>query len=233
MIKENRVSKYLLYAVGEIALVMIGILLALQVNNWNQQRNQEALEIKMLNELIVNLRADSIDHVANQGFYEDVARSARIVVQELEARSPWNDSMKVHYGCLLNHGLATLNTSAYDNLKSIGFDLIQSDSIRIALTNLHSITYTQIAKFEQELAADNQTHVIAPVILKRVRFDRGWFVGVPIDHDALLDDVEFREVVRWKSISTDFVGNIHRVAWIKAGKLIQMIERELENRGVE
>ena len=35
LIKENRVSKYLLYAIGEILLVMIGILMALQVNNWN------------------------------------------------------------------------------------------------------------------------------------------------------------------------------------------------------
>lgn len=39
MIKENRTSRYLLYAFGEILLVMIGILLALQVNNWNTQRN--------------------------------------------------------------------------------------------------------------------------------------------------------------------------------------------------
>ena len=35
LLAENRVSRYLLYALGEIALVMVGILLALQVNNWN------------------------------------------------------------------------------------------------------------------------------------------------------------------------------------------------------
>ena len=38
LLSQNRFSKYMLYAVGEIALVMIGILLALQVNNWNEQR---------------------------------------------------------------------------------------------------------------------------------------------------------------------------------------------------
>ncbi|GGG57095.1 hypothetical protein GCM10010976_29910 [Bizionia arctica] len=37
MIKENRTSKYLLYAIGEIILVVIGILIALQINNWNQE----------------------------------------------------------------------------------------------------------------------------------------------------------------------------------------------------
>jgi len=38
MIKENKVSKYLLYAIGEIVLVVIGILIALQINNNNEQR---------------------------------------------------------------------------------------------------------------------------------------------------------------------------------------------------
>lgn len=40
MIKKNKVSTYILYAIGEIVLVMIGILLALQVNNWNEDRIQ-------------------------------------------------------------------------------------------------------------------------------------------------------------------------------------------------
>ena len=36
MLTENKFSKYLIYAIGEIVLVVIGILLALQINNWNQ-----------------------------------------------------------------------------------------------------------------------------------------------------------------------------------------------------
>ncbi len=43
LISENRISKYLLYAAGEILLVMIGILLALQVNNWNNQKRDAQL----------------------------------------------------------------------------------------------------------------------------------------------------------------------------------------------
>ncbi|MFT6995454.1 MAG: hypothetical protein ACJA1P_002199 [Maribacter sp.] len=38
LLSENKFSKYMLYAIGEIALVMIGILLALQVNNWNEAK---------------------------------------------------------------------------------------------------------------------------------------------------------------------------------------------------
>jgi hypothetical protein len=43
MIKENRVSKYMLYAIGEIILVVIGILLALQINNWNLKNKSDQL----------------------------------------------------------------------------------------------------------------------------------------------------------------------------------------------
>lgn len=40
LLSENKVSKYLLYALGEIVLVVIGILIALEINNWNENRKQ-------------------------------------------------------------------------------------------------------------------------------------------------------------------------------------------------
>ncbi len=51
MIKENRVSKYLFYAVGEIVLVVIGILIALQINNWNEARKDAQKEHLLLEQL--------------------------------------------------------------------------------------------------------------------------------------------------------------------------------------
>ena len=48
---ENKTGKYFKYAIGEIILVVIGILIALQINNWNENRKQTALEIKHLKEL--------------------------------------------------------------------------------------------------------------------------------------------------------------------------------------
>jgi hypothetical protein len=44
MLTENKFSKYLIYAVGGIVLVVIGILIALQINNWNENRKDRALE---------------------------------------------------------------------------------------------------------------------------------------------------------------------------------------------
>jgi hypothetical protein len=51
LLTEHKFRKYLGYAVGEIVLVMIGILLALQVNNWNINRNNSKQEIALLSQV--------------------------------------------------------------------------------------------------------------------------------------------------------------------------------------
>ena len=53
LLPDNKFSKYLLYAIGEIVLVVIGILLALQVNNWNETRKDRLTE----REILQNLRS--------------------------------------------------------------------------------------------------------------------------------------------------------------------------------
>lgn len=58
LITENKLSKYLLYAAGEILLVMIGILLALQVNNWNTNKQNRLIEHNFLKNLKVDLEID-------------------------------------------------------------------------------------------------------------------------------------------------------------------------------
>ena len=47
LLMENKTSKYIKYAIGEIVLVVIGILIALQVNNWNNNQQLEKVQIKL------------------------------------------------------------------------------------------------------------------------------------------------------------------------------------------
>ena len=61
MLSEGKTGKYLKYAAGEIILVMIGILLALQINNWNNDRIERKLESNILGEILVNLEKDVIN----------------------------------------------------------------------------------------------------------------------------------------------------------------------------
>ena len=56
LLTENNVSKYLLYAIGEIVLIVIGILIALQINNWNEYQKA----VKSENELLTSLQIEII-----------------------------------------------------------------------------------------------------------------------------------------------------------------------------
>ena len=71
LIMENKTSKYLKYAIGEIVLVVIGILIALSLNNWNEHRKENLKETKLVEQLLNDAREDSI-------FFE-----SRISIQKL------------------------------------------------------------------------------------------------------------------------------------------------------
>jgi type II secretory pathway pseudopilin PulG len=60
LLSENKFSKYLIYAIGEIVLVVIGILIALSINNWNENRKTQNMQESLLINFNENLTADSI-----------------------------------------------------------------------------------------------------------------------------------------------------------------------------
>ena len=65
LLSENKFSKYLIYAVGEIILVVIGILIALQINNVNESRKASISETLTLQKLVQDLKVDSISYARN------------------------------------------------------------------------------------------------------------------------------------------------------------------------
>ena len=72
LLSENKFSKYLLYAFGEIVLVVFGILIALSINNWNEGRKNDLKESLLIKNIIEDLRLDaahinqSLDELADQ-----------------------------------------------------------------------------------------------------------------------------------------------------------------------
>ncbi|PQJ82006.1 DUF6090 family protein [Polaribacter glomeratus] len=60
LLKESKFNRYFIYAIGEIILVVIGVLIALQVNNWNENKLQhkktEVIFNQIINELVVDVK---------------------------------------------------------------------------------------------------------------------------------------------------------------------------------
>jgi uncharacterized membrane protein YgaE (UPF0421/DUF939 family) len=60
LLKENKLTRYLIYGVGEIILVVIGILIAVNFNNWNIKKIDQIQEIKYLQNIKLDLQKDEL-----------------------------------------------------------------------------------------------------------------------------------------------------------------------------
>ncbi|PJB18813.1 MAG: hypothetical protein CO117_06955 [Flavobacteriaceae bacterium CG_4_9_14_3_um_filter_33_16] len=72
LVMENKTSKYFKYAIGEIILVVIGILIALQINNWNEGRKENQKEKATLQRFLNDLKADSINFQTNLNYIKAI-----------------------------------------------------------------------------------------------------------------------------------------------------------------
>ena len=75
LLSESKFSKYMLYAIGEIALVVIGILIALQINNWNEGRIEKKTETAILSLLLKDLQSAetfSSEFIESEQYYLDI-----------------------------------------------------------------------------------------------------------------------------------------------------------------
>jgi hypothetical protein len=75
LLSQNRITRYLVYALGEIFLVVIGILIALSINNWNEDRKRNLQEIRLAIQLLEDARADSVffeSRLANKSKRESI-----------------------------------------------------------------------------------------------------------------------------------------------------------------
>ena len=82
LLTENKFSKYLIYAIGEIILVVLGILIALQINNWNENQKTKKLERVYLESFIVDLEADVFEFNRRIKDSEDMMIRANFYINE-------------------------------------------------------------------------------------------------------------------------------------------------------
>jgi hypothetical protein len=133
LLSDNRIRKYLLYALGEITLVMIGILLAMQVDNWNENRNLAKKEITNLKELQKNLKSDLENQLIPGSEYYQRSMDAYNILQSDFYTAPQSipeDSIRVLFYAMVIPWKLAFNTVTFDKLSAMGIDLISNDTIR-------------------------------------------------------------------------------------------------------
>ena len=130
MLTENKFSKYLIYAIGEIVLVVIGILIALSINNWNERKKAKQFENTLFVELQKSIKNDilQLNDVIDRN--RDLIASAKIVLKSLETEPVLNDSVSHHLDRAFSVWKFNIKSSAYDNLKEYGMQHIKNDEVR-------------------------------------------------------------------------------------------------------
>lgn len=133
----NRVTRYLAYSLGEILLVVIGILIALGVNNWNQDRISGQREEKILHGLYLEFNAAAIELEADLNARKRYLRAADALQQNHLTGKPLNlpaDSIRPFVNSLISSRFYSTAHPILNELSSSGsLELIQSDSIRLLL----------------------------------------------------------------------------------------------------
>ena len=87
MINENKTSKYLKYAIGEIVLVVIGILIALSINSWNEIRKQRVTDMEFLNSLRTELSIDTTSLTIKHSYYQRINNNLKKTLQMFDSAS--------------------------------------------------------------------------------------------------------------------------------------------------
>jgi len=128
MLSENKFSKYLIYAIGEIILVVIGILIALSINNWNENRKNRISESEYYCKLLADFELD------RQNIAELYKESQHKIETSKKLLLDLNNKNR-DKSFLVNNYLQALRTNAFSPSKVAMTDLVSSGKLNLLVND--------------------------------------------------------------------------------------------------
>lgn len=202
LINEGKTSKYFRYAFGEIVLIVVGILIAVQISDWNENRKLKRVEIQKLMEISSALEEsaqnleDGIEEESRWMGYNEV------IQDHLNNRKPYHEGLDICFGTYYWNVVIQLSRSAFDQLKSSGLEIISNVEIRERNAYVYDVSFDLIQSENQEWDWQLLSNVLMPL---DVKLFRNYFpedsqatddeYAKPLDYEALLDNEEFKNVI--------------------------------------
>jgi hypothetical protein len=225
--EKNKTGKYLKYAIGEIILVMIGILLALQVNNWNENKVLAKKEITILKEIKKNLKSDLENQlIPGSVYYQRSLDSYDILLSNFydSPQSIPEDSIRGLYFKMVLPWKLVFNTVAFDNLNSIGIDLISNDFIRENISQLYGYKYRIILDYHNVTVTEFREDFV-PLLNNNVNLHK---VLSKSELDYLRNELEINSRLRGMVYRRQFLRDYFLDVKPIVKQLIVDIETEIE-----
>lgn len=230
LLTENKFSKYLFYAIGEIVLVVIGILIALQINNWNAARKDRLTEKQILNDLKTSLNSD-IENQLDPNISQIVLDLSNVnsIIKSIEAKSPFNESLSSKFRSLMFSKSFTWEVTAYKNLENEGLNIITNADLKDEILRLYNTNYPglqgAISNFSENLIEFNR-----PEMRKKFKFNYSLnreTYYVPINYEKLYRDTIFMNTLLTSRLNFQNIHESLNNTKADVEKVIAHIDHEL------
>jgi hypothetical protein len=234
---ENKTGKYFKYAIGEVILVVFGILIALGINNWNEHRKSKVKEIEILTDFQKAIQFDIYQMDSIIPHYNRAKASINNILNHLENDLPYSDELASHFfNSTLIYDSGGLTVTAYETLKSSGLDLITNKEIRDLIISVYDENNKWMLTWEQRyinLIFDSKKDIYSS------RFKDFWngdykdksVVGTmePTAYEQLKNDNDYKFYLRsQKNLIGWLIKKPVENTRIECKKLLKLINEELK-----
>lgn len=227
--KDNQFLKYSRYAVGEIVLVVIGILIALQINNWNEDRKDRNTERELMEQLLKDIKSDQ-KMLKEAMYFSNVAVTSNTgIINAAQQDSELDSTLRVLFtGTTMPFVFFKSERATYDNLKSIGFQIISNKDLRRQIQDLYKnydFVEGTLDLFNTEYLMTMDQQSLKKLNLIDHQMDSEKVLdNQPLDWDLLKTDMEFlNNLANMKGMHRMALNNFDRL-----DKLILELKAELE-----
>ena len=236
LLNEGKTSKYFKYAIGEIILVVFGILIALQINTWNNEKDSRTLEVKIMKELRSNLKLDLVEIQEDIVIMSDINKASRFIRVYFKTNEQPSDSLYYYAALLRVTPHFDPNKSGYGLLVSKGIGIISNDSLRNDISVLYERHYNYYKRYEEERVRFHATHS-EPELLQyfTMKYDENYkyyanFEITQDDYLKLKKDNTFLKLISAIEFENSFVRNRGQRIESKILGLIDFLDKELSEK---
>jgi len=227
-LSENKFGKYLLYALGEILLVVIGILIAIQINNWNEYKKDRIVEKKVLEGLAKNLEMNIERFETRLRNIKRYSKSGEIILSIIENKRGETDTLRQHWNWALINGSGEIITLAgYEGLKDIGFEIISNEVVKDEIINLYEDTYLLQLNHRQGWGTE-----VKPNADKYITEHFSWNTisreRVPHDYRFIINDNYFIGLVKTAALQRVYITDALNKSLKESQRVLQLIKDELK-----
>ena len=228
---DNKPIKYLRYAIGEIVLVVIGILIALQLNIANELRQEKKVELNLLNEIKSDLMECKKEINENYSSNHNQIKQLKYLATYISKDLPYNAELDTIFGRFPNWSSPYLTFTSYETLKSKGVDFIQNDILKKKITSIYESDFADLINDWDKWEWNINQEIVMPFFAENMRSDLvNTTIAIPNDFEALKKDEKFLNIlsliVRTRSMGVDRCLSIDK----KLASLIGDINKELDSQ---